>query len=146
MRTTITIALLFAALAASGQTHSGPWTLSDCVRHAQENNITLKQAELQVKQQELRLETAKGSRLPQVSGSASENFSFGRGLTADNTYSNTNTTSTGLSLGTAVPIFQGMRIRNGIKESELNLKATTADLEKARQDMSVAVALSLIHI
>ena len=146
MRTTITIALLLAALTASGQTHSGPWTLSECVRHAQENNLTLKQTELQVKQRELQLETAKGNRLPQVSGSVSENFSFGRGLTADNTYSNTNTTSTGLSLGTSVPVFQGLRISNNIKESELGLKAATADLEKAREDMSVAVAQAYTQI
>ena len=131
---------------AYGQTHSGPWTLAECVRHARENNITLKQAELQVKQQELRLETAKGSRLPQVSGSASENFSFGRGLTADNTYSNTNTTSTGISLGAAVPIFQGSRINNSIKESELDLKASTADLEKAKNDIRMQVAQAYVQI
>ena len=140
------ITVILMSGAAFGQTHSGPWTLAECVRHAQENNITLKQTELQVKQQELMLETAKGSRLPQVSGSASENFSFGRGLTADNTYSNTNTTSTGISLGAAVPIFQGSRINNSIKESDLNLKAATADLEKARQDMSVAVAQAYVQI
>ena len=133
-------------MTASGQTHSGPWTLAECVRHAQENNLTLKQTELQVKQRELQLETAKGNRLPQVSGSVSENFSFGRGLTADNTYSNTNTTSTGLSLGTSVPVFQGLRISNNIKESELGLKAATADLEKAREDMSVAVAQAYTQI
>ena len=132
--------------AASGQTHSGPWTLAECIRHAQENNLTLQQTELQVKQRELQLETAKGSRLPMVSGSASENFSFGRGLTADNTYSNTNTTSTGFSLGTSVPVFQGLRISNGIKENELGLKAATADLQKAREDMSVSVAQAYTQI
>ncbi len=132
--------------AASGQTHSGPWTLAECIRHAQENNITLQQTELQVKQREIQLETAKGSRLPMVSGSASENFSFGRGLTADNTYSNTNTTSTGFSLGTSVPVFQGLRISNGIKENELGLKAATADLQKAREDMSVSVAQAYTQI
>lgn len=137
---------LFVSGAVFGQTHSGPWTLEECVRHAQDNNITLQQQELQVKQREIQLDNAKGSRLPQVSGSASENFSFGRGLTADNTYSNTNTTSTGFSLGTAVPIFQGSRLRNTIKESELDLKAATADLEKAREDMSVAVAQAYVQI
>ncbi len=140
------ITVLFMSWAAYGQTHSGPWTLAECIRHAQENNLTLQQTELQVKQRELQLETAKGSRLPMVSGSASENLSFGRGLTADNTYSNTNTTSTGLSLGTSVPIFQGLRISNNIKESELGLKAATADLEKAREDMSVAVAQAYVQI
>lgn len=137
---------LFVSGAVFGQTHSGPWTLEECVRHAQDNNITLQQQELQVKQREIQLDNAKGSRLPQVSGSASENFSFGRGLTADNTYSNTNTTSTGFSLGTAVPIFQGSRLRNTIKESELDLKAATADLGKAREDMSVAVAQAYVQI
>ena len=95
---------------------------------------------------EIQLDNSKGSRLPQVSGSTSENFSFGRGLTADNTYSNTNTTSTGISLGTAVPVFQGFRIRNSIKEGELNLQATTAELEKAREDMSVSVAQAYVQI
>ena len=137
---------VFLAGAAFGQNHSGPWTLAECIRHAQDNNITLKQQDLQVKQQEIQLETTKGSRLPQVSGSTSENFSFGRGLTADNTYSNTNTTSTGISLGTAVPVFQGFRIRNSIKEGQLNLQATTAELEKAREDMSVSVAQAYVQI
>ena len=137
---------MFCAGAVFGQNHNGPWTLSECIRHAQENNITLQQRGLQVKQQEIQLDNAKGSRLPQVSGSVSENFSFGRGLTADNTYSNTNTTSSGISLGTAVPIFQGLRISNNIKESELNLKAATEDLEKAKEDMSVSVAQAYVQI
>ena len=139
------ITVLFAG-AAFGQNHSGPWTLAECIRYAQDHNITLQQRDLQVKQQEIQLDNAKGSRLPQVSGSVSENFSFGRGLTADNTYSNTNTTSSGLSLGTSVPIFQGLRISNNIKEGELNLKAATEDLEKARQDMSVSVAQAYVQI
>ena len=137
---------VFFAGAAFGQNHSGPWTLAECIRHAQENNITLQQRGLQVRQQEIQLDNAKGSRLPQVNGSVSENFSFGRGLTADNTYSNTNTTSTGISLGTSVPIFQGLRISNNIKEGELNLKAATEDLEKAKQDMSVSVAQAYVQI
>ena len=123
-----------------------PWTLQDCIAHALENNISLKQQEIQVKQQEIQLNTSRNSRLPDVSASASENFSFGRGLTADNTYSNTNTTSTGVSLGASVPVFQGLRINNSIKYNELNLKAVTADFQKAREDVSVAVAQAYVQI
>ena len=137
---------VFLTGAVFGQNHNGPWTLAECIRHAQENNISLQQRRLQVKQQEIQLDNSKGSRLPQVSGSVSENFSFGRGLTADNTYSNTNTTSSGISLGTAVPIFQGLRISNSIKEGELNLRAATEDLEKAKEDMSVSVAQAYVQI
>ncbi len=140
----LSIALLLP-LSAWAQDH-GPWTLRECIDYALVHNISLQQQDLQVRQQEIQLDMAKGNKLPEVSANASENFSFGRGLTADNTYSNANTTSTGLSLGTSVPIYQGLRLTNNIKENELNLKAVTADLEKAREDMSVAVAQAYVQI
>lgn len=139
----IALGLLTVGLSALD---NSPWTLRDCIAHALENNITLKRQEIQVRQQEIQLNSARNSHLPDVSASASENFSFGRGLTADNTYSNTNTTSTGLSLGASVPVFQGLRIKNTIKYNELNLKAATADLQKAREDVSVAVAQAYVQI
>ena len=139
------MALALVAVSLSAQERA-PWTLQECIAHALENNISLKRQEIQVRQQEIQLNTSKNSRLPQVSGSASENFSFGRGLTADNTYSNTNTTSTGVSLGASVPLFQGLRINNAIKQNELSLKALTADFQKAREDVSVAVAQAYVQI
>lgn len=139
------MALALVAVSLSAQERA-PWTLQECIAHALENNITLKRQEIQVRQQEIQLNTSRNSRLPQVSGSASENFSFGRGLTADNTYSNTNTTSTGISLGASVPLFQGLRINNSIKQNELSLKALTADFQKAKEDVSVAVAQAYVQI
>lgn len=139
------MALALVAVSLSAQERA-PWTLQECIARALENNISLKRQEIQVRQQEIQLNTSKNSRLPQVSGSASENFSFGRGLTANNTYSNTNTTSTGISLGASVPLFQGLRTNNSIKQNELSLKALTADFQKAREDVSVAVAQAYVQI
>lgn len=141
-------ALVFAATGVFAQEASRqtPWTLQECVQHALDHNISIQQRDIQVKQQEIELNSALNSRLPSVSASASENFSFGRGLTADNTYSNTNTTSTGLNLGASVPVFQGLRIGNNIKLGELNLKAATADLQKAKDDISVSVAQGYVQI
>lgn len=126
--------------------HSGPWSLSDCISYAIDHNITIKQQDLHRKNQEIALNTAKNSRLPDLNSSVNENFSFGRGLTSSNTYSNNNTSSTGFSLGSSVPVFQGLRIRNSIKESELNLQAATEDLEKAKDDIRVQVAQAYVQI
>ena len=146
MRKTLPLLLLLlAASVATAQEH-GPWSLRDCISYALEHNISLQQQGLQVQQQELQLSTSKGSRLPSVSANASENFSFGRGLTADNTYSNTNTTSTGFSLGASVPVYQGSRISNTIRQDELNLKAVTADFERAKENVSMAVAQAYVQI
>ncbi len=144
----ISLLLTIAALVCGGaaQAQNGPWSLSDCINYALEHNLSVQQSELTVEQREIELNTAQNRRLPTVSASASENLSFGRGLTADNTYSNSNTTSTSFSLGGNVPVFQGFQITNGIKLSELNLAAATADLEKARDDIRVAVAQAYVQI
>jgi len=122
------------------------WSLRECCDYAVEHNISIKQQENTRRQQELQLSTAKNSRLPNLSASASQNFSFGRGLTAENTYSNTNTSSTSLQLGTSVPIFTGFQIPNQIKLNKLNLEAATADLEKAKNDIQMQVAQAYVQI
>ena len=125
---------------------SRQWTLRECCDYAVANNITIKQQENQCRQQQLQLSTAKNSRLPDLTASASQNFSFGRGLTAANTYSNTNTSSTSFSLGTSVPLFTGFQIPNQIKLNQLNLEAATADLEKAKDDIQTQVAKAYVQI
>ena len=122
------------------------WGLRECCDYAVEHNISIKQQQNQCRQKELQLSTAKNSRLPDLSGSLGQNFSFGRGLTAENTYTNTNTSNTSLQLSTSVPIFTGFQIPNQIKLSQLNLEAATADLEKAKNDIRMQVAKAYVQI
>ena len=137
-------ALLCATLSAGAQEKA--WSLHDCIEYALSHNLKVKQTALQVEQREIDLNTAKSNILPGVSASASENLSFGRGLTADNTYANTNTTSTGFSLGADMTLFKGLRNKNNIELSKLNLKAATQDLEKARDDIRLAVAQAYVQV
>lgn len=122
------------------------WSLRECCDYAVEHNIGIKQQQNQCRQQEIQLSTAKNSRLPDVSGSVGQNFSFGRGLTMDNTYTNTNTSSTSFQLGASMPLFSGFEIPNQIKLNQLNLEAATADLEKAKNDIRMQVAQAYVQI
>ena len=135
---------LLTLLPLGAQPHQ--WSLRECCDYAVEHNISIKQQENQCRQRELQLSTSKNSRLPDLSASMGQNFSFGRGLTADNTYTNTNTSSTSLSLGTSVPLFTGFQIPNQIKLDKLNLEAATADLEKAKNDIRMQVAEAYVQI
>ena len=137
---------LFTFLPLTSGAQSRLWSLRECCDYAVEHNISIKQQQNACRKQELQLSTAKNSRLPDLSGSAGQNFSFGRGLTAQNTYSNTNTSSTSFSLGTSVPIFTGFQIPNQIKLNQLNLEAATADLEKAKNDIRMQVAQAYVQI
>ena len=122
------------------------WNLRECCDYAVEHNINIKQRENNREQRELQLSTAKNSRLPDLNASASESFSFGRGLTLDNTYTNRSTSSTSFSLGTTVPLFTGFKIPNQIKLNQLNLEAATKDLEKAKNDIRTQVAQAYVQI
>lgn len=135
---------LFVLLPLHAQTRQ--WTLRQCIDHAISHNISIKQKENVCKQRGYQLSTAKNSRMPDLNAQASESFSFGRGLTLDNTYTNRSTNSTSLSLGTTVPLFTGFQIPNQIKLSELNLEAATQDLEKARNDIRMKVAQAYVQI
>ena len=146
MKKVFSLVLYAAILSQPTQAQEKQWTLRECCDYAVEHSISIKQRENACRQQELQLSTAKNSRLPDLSASASQNFSFGRGLTEANTYSNTNTSSTSLSLGTSVPIFTGFQIPNQIKLSQLNLEAATADLEKAKDDIRMQVAQAYVQI
>lgn len=139
--------LLAALLISSGAfAQTGGWDIKTCIDYAIEHNLTVKQSQNTVLQREIDVNSAEGRRLPSLNASTSQNFSFGRGLTADNTYANTNTTSTSFSLGTDVPIFNGLDITRGIKLSKLELAAATEDLEKAKNDIRISVAQAYVQI
>ena len=121
------------------------WSLSDCVQYALAHNINIKQQENNVQQQQVQLSTSKNSRLPDLNGSISENSSFGRSLTSDNTYTNFNTHSTGFSLGTGVPVFTAGRIPADIKVHRLNLQAALQDFEYVRESVMLGVTTSYLE-
>jgi len=122
------------------------WTLENCINYAINNNIDVKKSSIEVEQKEVALSTAKNSMLPGVAASASQNFSFGRGLTSYNVYANTNTTNTGFSLGGEMPLFSGLKIKNNIDLSKLNLQAAVEDLEKMKDDIRTSVAAAYVQI
>ena len=138
--------LVIGSLGVGTASAQKAWSIRECCDYAIEHNISIKQQVNQCRQQEIQLSNAKNSRLPDVSGSVGQNFSFGRGLTSENTYTNTNTSSTSFQLGASLPLFTGFEIPNQIKLSKLNLEAATADLEKAKNDIRMQVAQAYVQI
>ena len=143
-----TIATIVTILSAAQPAMAQPlqWTLRQCTEYAISHNLQIKQKDNLCRQRELQLSTARNKRLPDLSGTVSESFSFGRGLTMDNTYTNRSTSSTSVSLSTSVPLFTGFQIPNTIKLNQLNLEAATQDLEKAKNDIRMQVAKAYVQI
>ena len=144
--TALIVALAVAVDSLATPDLSHPWSLQECTSWALEHNLSVVQQEMSRQSSEIDLNTAKWSLAPSVNASASENWSFGRGLGGDNTYASGNSSTTGFTIGGGMNLFDGLATPNRISQARLSLDAATADLEKARDDIRVAVAKAYVQI
>ena len=141
------IILIAVLLFSGGSFAQQNWSLRDCIDYALKHNIQIQKQEITNEQQKVELNTAKNKRLPDLSGSMSHSYSFGRAASPkDNSYVNTNSSNSSFGLSANVPIFTGFQIPNSIELSKLNLKAATEDLNKAKEDISVNVTSSFLQV
>ncbi len=128
------------------QTPSAPWSLNQCIQYAQEHNLAVRQSAIAQQQSAVQLNTALNSVWPSLQASASQSFSFGRGISEDNTYVSSNTANTSFGIGGSMDLFTGLRVKSNIEMGKLNLAAATADLEKAKYDIRIAVTQAFVQI
>ncbi|MCC8187873.1 MAG: TolC family protein [Bacteroides sp.] len=139
--------LIVAATLLSSLHAQEGWTLRQCIEYAIEHNIQIRRAENFAEQERVSLNTAKWSRLPNLNASASQGWSWGRTTSpVDNTYTNTSSGSSNGSINTNIPVFSGFELPNQKALAELNLKAALADLEKAKEDLSINVAHAYLRV
>lgn len=123
------------------------WDLKKCVEHAMEHNISVRQADLQIRFAELDL---KQSKLAQYPGAMlSSNFGFSAGNNQDPTSFSLITTGylfNNYSLQSSVDLFNWFTKKNNIAANDLNLKATEAGVEKAKNDVALNVAVGYLQI
>lgn len=126
---------MLAGLAANAAT----WSLDSCISYAIEHNTEVRQRLLGIEEGEIDLSDAKNRFLPNVSGYASQNFNFGRALTADNTYANRNTGSFGAGAQLSLPIFQGLRAIRGLDYSRTALRGLLEQAEAVKDNVTLNV-------
>lgn len=131
--------LIILVLSVSASMAQKVWTLEECIQYAQDHNISVQQMIIRVENQEISLNTAQNSRLPNLNAGLSGGGSFGRGETRDGTYSDNTSLSSSASASLGVPVFQGMRITNQIAGSKLDLSAILQDLERAKENLALNV-------
>lgn len=115
------------------------WTLDSCISYALSHNINLQQRMLETENSRLAVTEAKDRFLPTVGGYASENFSFGRGLTQENTYANRNTSSFSMGASVQMPIFQGLAGVRRLDYAKTSLRAMLEQTEATKDDISLNV-------
>jgi outer membrane protein len=124
------------------------WTLDECVYYAIDNNIQIKQQDIQTQYQKNTLDLSKLRLMPTLSGSASQNYSWGRALD-ETTYrytENTQARSNNFYVGGSMSIFAGLQNYNTIKKYEYELLAGEQDLQNIKENIALTVALNYLQI
>ncbi len=144
MKPFITIAAsLICAVSAQAVT---PWSLDSCITYAIDHNLSVKQSKLNHYNGQLQLTEAKDAFLPTVSGYASESFSFGRGLTSENTYADRNTSSTSLGAQLSLPIFQGLRASRRVAYAKASLAQLLEETEATKDNITLQVIAQYLQV
>lgn len=137
---------LFSALFAKAQ-ENNTWTLQECVNYALENNIQVKQSELDVELAELGRRDAIGNFLPNVNASASN--SWNTGLTQNVTTGVLQTQTTrNFSAGVtaSLNLFDGLRNFKQLQRAKISELASQYALDRMKDDITLFVADSYLQV
>jgi len=139
--------LFVAFLLATGANAQDTWSLERCIQYAKDNNITVKQAQANVRTAMLSEKQAKASRLPNVSANANVGEQFGYTIDpTTNQFNSVATTFNSLGLNTGINLFSGGLINHSIKQAGWDLKAASADAEQLTNNLGLQIASAYLGI
>jgi outer membrane protein len=140
------IAVLLLLVVFTSTRAQGTWSLQKCIDYAIQNNIQIKQQNLNSEYYNNQLNQAKYNRLPNLNAGFQNNMSFGRTIGADNTYLDINSNSTSGSLNSSVIVWNGFTLTNSIKMAEMDLRANLEEMQKAKDDIMLNIAAAYLEI
>ena len=142
--------LVFALLLGFGLTghaQTKQWTLEECVRYALDNNITIKQSELDLKNAVIDKKGALGSYLPTVNGNASHSWNIGLNVNPVTNITTTQTTQySSLGVNAGVDLYKGLQNQNNYRRAKLTIVASQYQLLQMQEDISLNVANAFLEI
>ena len=137
-KSTIIILLLFGIFT---QAQTKKWTLKECVQYALENNISVKQSELDIELAELEKLTAKGNFIPSINAGAgvSENTGLSFNPVTNNAQTTTFLSASG-NINVGYTLFDGLRNFRRLQRADISKLAGQYRLDKMKDDISLFVA------
>lgn len=141
------IAVIFGVFFTAHAQEGKKWTLRECVTYALENNISVKQSQLDLEAAEIDKSDAIGNYLPSINGQASN--SWNTGLTQNVTTGVLqNQTTRNLSAGVtaSVNVFNGLRNLRQLQRAKLSRIAAMYSLEQMENDIALFVANSYLEV
>jgi outer membrane protein len=143
-KATGTLFLFFLYTITSAQ---DTWNLKRSVDYALQNNISVKQADIQARIAELNLKQSRLMQYPSANISGSSGINAGRSIDpTTNLFTNTQLFSAGFSLSSGITVFNFFSIKNNIEGNKFENEAARANVEKIKNDIALNVATAYLLV
>lgn len=143
-RTLFFLCFVLSATAIFGQK---TWSLEDCLRYAQDNNMTIKKAYLNTEISKQNYFQSKMALLPNLNGNVSDNTNFGRNIDpVTNQINIDRVRNNNFSLSSSVTLFNGFQNINSIRKSNFDYLSSKYDAEKIANDISVNIVTAYLQL
>lgn len=139
--------LLVFCLLTLYSTAQQKWDLRKCVEYALENNILIRQTDLQSRFSSLTLHQSRLSQFPSLNLQSSSGYRLGRsdnpttGVLEDNNF-----LSAGFNLSSGVSLFNWFSQKNTIEANQFSYQADKAQVDKVKDDIVLNVAVAYLQI
>jgi outer membrane protein len=144
MKKFLTLIALTASLHSFSQEK---WDLRKCVDYALQNNISVKQADVQARLSKLLADQSKLTRLPNANASISTTYQHGLNINpTTNVFENIDITGGNLGFQSNYTIFNWFARKNNIEANAITAKADELNIERTKNDLALSVANAFLQV
>ena len=141
------ILFFFLISAQAFYSQSKEWTLEECVAHALENNISVKQSELELESTDIDKLEAVGNFLPTLNANANGAKNTGLSLNpTNNQLENTTFGTASGAINVGLNLFDGLRNIRQLQRAKLSKLSAQYRLDKMKDDIALMVANSYLQV
>ena len=121
-------------------------TLQQCIDSALLNNLDVQKQGNQYVSQRLQYAQSKAEISPSVSGSAGQNWIFGRSIGADNIYYAQNSSQTTFNLSANIVLFDGLQMKYNIDQARANMQASEANMLAIQSQIKINISSMYLQV
>lgn len=144
MKKFLTLIALTASLHSFAQEK---WDLRKCVDYALQNNISVKQADVQARLSRLLADQSKLTHLPNANASVSTTYQHGLNINpTTNVFENVDISGGNLGFQSSYTIFNWFARKNNIDANLLTAKADEMNIERTKNDLALSVANAFLQV
>lgn len=149
MRTITLILFLLVTLAGnSTKAQSRVWTLDECIDYALDKSIDIQKARLSTGRSELNAAQALNNRLPSLTGSVRQNASWAKSYegSTGNYGKLSGSSSTSFSLSSGVTLYNGLKLQNRIRQSNLDVESSRYYEETIKESVALNILDAFLQV